>query len=1121
MLASLPPNETSRLKKLYQYQILDTDAEQAFDDLTSLAAQICDTPIALISLIDRDRQWFKSRVGVAVSETSRDLAFCAHAILQSEPLIVSDARVDERFANNDLVIGEPYIQFYAGMPLVTPDGYRLGTLCVIDRVTRQLSTAQLTALETLSRQVVHLLELRHHLAKRQQSEKQLQQDILQREQVEAALKRSLQELTSIQFALDESSIVVVTDAQGIIHYVNDKFCEISQYSQTELIGQTHRLINSGCHSREFFQHMWSTISRGEVWQGEIKNQAKDGTFYWVDTTIVPSMREGKPYQYTAIHHDITVCKQAEASAQESKERLHFVLQHMPVMLDAFDSEWNVVFWNQECEQVTGYAAHEIINNPNALELAYPDPAYRQQMIDHWMRQGNSYRNWEWDITCKDGSVRTIAWSNISEQFPIPGWAAWGIGVDVTERKRAEKALLQQAERERLVGAIAQRIRQSLDLDQTLNTTVSEVRQLLQADRVLTFRVNPEGVGWVTNESVAPEYLRLLDHPLPDDIFPPECHELYRQGRVRIITDIEQDAMAPCLVETLRNLGVKSKLVVPILYKEELWGLLIAHQCGQSRQWQPSEVELLRQLSTQVAIAIHQSELYEQAQTELAERKRAEQKIREQAELLDVATDAILVRNLDNQIIFWNKGAERLYGWLATEAYGKKVAELLYRDYPSDAEDIHQAVLRQGMWQGELHQWTKAEQEVVVESRWTLVRNLHGEPTAILMVNTDITQKKQLERQFLRAQRMESIGTLAGGIAHDLNNVLAPILMAVPLLEMQFRDPNDVKSRQWLDIVESSARRGASLVKQVLSFARGLEGERSLLEVKHLIWEIREILEKTFPKSITFSTNLSPDLWLIHGDATQLHQILLNLCVNARDAMPNGGILQISAQNRELGESDIQLHIDARVGSYVVVTVSDTGSGMSEEIMDRIFDPFFTTKEIGKGTGLGLPTVMNIVKSHNGFILVSSQIGVGTKFQAYLPALPGDKSFNLPKLSFPRGANQLVLVVDDEAAIREITRTTLEDNGYRVLTASNGAEAISLYTQQCNEIQVVLIDLMMPSMGGVEAIRHLQTIGASLKIVATSGLTTPEQLVGIEVSQILRKPFTTQELLTTLHQTLSS
>ncbi|MBD1805263.1 response regulator [Microcoleus sp. FACHB-SPT15] len=498
-----------------------------------------------------------------------------------------------------------------------------------------------------------------------------------------------------------------------------------------------------------------------------------------------------------------------------------------------------------------------------------------------------------------------------------------------------------------------------------------------------------------------------------------------------------------------------------------------------------------------------------------ERKRAEQKISEQAALLDVATDAILVRDLDNQILFWNKGAERLYGWKALEAVGKNAVDLLDGEQQAKLKQVQKSLVQNGEWQGELHQLTKDDKEVIVESRWTLVRDEESQPKSILVVNTDITQKKQLEAQFLRAQRMESIGTLASGIAHDLNNVLTPILMTAQLLEAE---PQEERYQRLLPVLVANAKRGANLVKQVLSFAKGLEGKFTILQVKHLISEIRQIIKETFPKSIEIRTDIPQTLWTVSGDATQLHQVLMNLCVNARDAMPDGGRLSICAENQLIDRSYAQMHLDAQVGSYIVVTVTDTGIGIPPEILDRIFEPFFTTKELGKGTGLGLSTVMGIIKSHNGFINVSSIIGKGTEFKVYIPAIESTETEVLEDTELPIGHEELILVVDDEVAIREITKTSLEAYNYKVMTACDGIEAVALYAEHRDEISVVLTDMMMPSMDGLTTIRTLRKINPQVKIIAISGLASSDKLaavIGTGVKTFLSKPFTTQELLKTL------
>ncbi|GAX43608.1 multi-sensor hybrid histidine kinase [Tolypothrix sp. NIES-4075] len=503
-----------------------------------------------------------------------------------------------------------------------------------------------------------------------------------------------------------------------------------------------------------------------------------------------------------------------------------------------------------------------------------------------------------------------------------------------------------------------------------------------------------------------------------------------------------------------------------------------------------------------------------------ERKQTEQKIREQAALLDVATDAIYVRDLDNKILFWNKAAERLYGCRKEEAIGKRIQDIWQTKHALQLQEALNILMKNGSWEGELHQTTKYDKEIIVESRWTLVP-FDKKSQSILVVNTDITQKKQLEAQFLRAQRLESIGTLASGIAHDLNNVLAPILMTAQLLETQL---HDARSKRLLPILVTNAKRGANLVKQVLSFTRGVEGDRTILQLKHLILEIRQVIKETFPKSIEVDCETSRNLWTVSGDATQLHQVLMNLCVNARDAMPNGGILTISAENFIVDEHYAKMHLDAKIGSYIVVIVADTGIGITHEVLDRIFEPFFTTKELGKGTGLGLSTVLGIVKSHGGFINVYSEVGKGSKFQVYLPAQETTESPEEKELELPHGSGELVLIIDDEPSIREITKTSLEAYNYKAITASDGIEAIALYAEYRDKISIVLTDMLMPSMDGITTIRTLHKINPNVKIIAISGLATSDKMnaaYDLGIKAFLSKPYTAKQLLETINTVKNS
>jgi PAS domain S-box-containing protein len=498
-----------------------------------------------------------------------------------------------------------------------------------------------------------------------------------------------------------------------------------------------------------------------------------------------------------------------------------------------------------------------------------------------------------------------------------------------------------------------------------------------------------------------------------------------------------------------------------------------------------------------------------------ERKHTEQQIREQAALLDITNDAIFVKDLNEQILFWNQAAESLYGWTKEAAIGNHTQNL-WQEKNLPLLQTAQSELRQnGVWMGELPQKTASSKDIIVESRWTLVRDFRNYPQSILVVNTEITQKKQLEAQFLRAQRLESIGTLASGIAHDLNNVLAPILMTAQLLESQIQEE---RSRRLLPILINNSKRGANLIKQVLSFTRGLEGERTLLQLKHLITEIQQIVQETFPKSIAVVTQIPQQLWTVSGDATQLHQVLMNLCVNARDAMPNGGTLKISAANLLIDENYTRMNLDAQVGPYVVVTVSDTGTGISADILDRIFEPFFTTKELGEGTGLGLSTVLGIVKSHGGFLNVTTEEGKGSEFKVYVPAQDSQEIVEEVENTIPVGNGELILVVDDEAAIRDITKTSLESHNYKAITASNGIEAIALYAENQDKISLVLTDMVMPSMDGLTTIRTLKKINPQVKIIAVSGLVTNDKVNAVYkmgIQAFLPKPYTARQLLQTI------
>jgi two-component system, cell cycle sensor histidine kinase and response regulator CckA len=520
-----------------------------------------------------------------------------------------------------------------------------------------------------------------------------------------------------------------------------------------------------------------------------------------------------------------------------------------------------------------------------------------------------------------------------------------------------------------------------------------------------------------------------------------------------------------------------------------------------------------------------SELLRRAIRYAIERKRVEatlhQREQEFRTLTTNAPDIIARFDQNLRHLYVNPAVEAATGLSTQEFLGKTNREL-------------------GMPEAQVAQWEEALQQVFrtgeptsiqfsllsptgtryYQSRCVPEFNLDGTVESVLGITRDMTELKQLESQFLRAQRMESLGTLASGIAHDLNNILTPLMTVSSLLPLNL-PPLSEQNQKLLRIIEKNTRRGADLVKQILTFVRGVNGERSPVQINHLLAELDQVIQSTFPKSIHI-TRETWDLWLVAADTTQLHQVFMNLCLNARDAMPQGGTLSITAENQTIDETYARMHLDAKAGSYVVITFADTGIGILPEHVDRIFEPFFTTKPLAEGTGLGLSTAIGIIRNHGGFITVSSEVGRGTQFQVFLPAIEGSEPSPEESPALPMGQGELILVVDDEENIRETLKITLESQSYRVLTARDGIEAIATYAKHQADINAVLMDMMMPAMGGQTTIQTLRQFNPRLKVIAFSGIETPGSLTEtIGVNAFLAKPYTSADLLQTLHRVLNA
>lgn len=789
--------------------------------------------------------------------------------------------------------------------------------------------------------------------------------------------------------------IAITDDTGQYIDANPSACALFGVPKANLLG----LNVADFSAPELdFQQVWQHFLQQGFLSGEFRLYRQDGTIREVEFNAVAHFI---PHRHLSILRDISDRKQIEADLRQSEARFRSVFENAGIgIVVASPPDFKATSSNRSFQQFLGYSAAEL-SYLDFTHFTHPDDLAQETLLVEECRIGN--RNGyqiEKRFIRKDGQW---VWGKLTTTIlrDAAGELQRAIAMveDINDRKHAEVTLQQQLVREQLIAEMTRSIRQTLDVNEVLQRTVDQVRQTLQTDRVVIFRFHPNWQGLIVTESVDPHWPSILSTTISDPCFSDRYIEPYRQGRISTISNLQAEEIEPCYVELLAHFQVQAHLVVPIRQGNQLWGLLIAHHCAHPRQWQHEEIELLRQLADQVGIAIYQSELYQQTRHELLERQRVQDALQESEErfrsLSTSAPVGILQMNADGICLYANARWQEMAGLKQVDCLGNGWMQTIH---PED-QHLVGAARERLLQQHQEYAWEFRLLAPNQDIRWISahaapMRSTTSEIIGYVITQIDITERKQaeitlqekqqLEAQFYRAQRLESLGTLASGMAHDLNNVFTPILVLSQLLEQKL-PTLDTGSREILATLRGSARHGAELIQQILVFTRGTEGNPTLVQVSQLLLEIVKVIEKIFPKSIAICQNIALDLWLVEADSTQLHQVLMNLCVNARDAMPDGGTLTVAAENCYVHDRLARLNIDAQVGNYVLVTVADTGTGMTPELLDRIFDPFFTTKEVGKGTGLGLATVLGIVKRHKGFLQVSSQIGQGTLFKVYLPA----------------------------------------------------------------------------------------------------------------------------------------
>ena len=771
-----------------------------------------------------------------------------------------------------------------------------------------------------------------------------------------------------------------------------------------------------------------------------------------------------------------------------------------------DRSGRISWVNPAFMTLTGYSGEEVRGrNPRLLKSGKHSREYYASLWQTILA-GRTWRG-EFVNRRKDGSdywdehtitpVRT-------EGGAITHFVA--IMLDVTDRKRAEREVEERTRLALLSAEIAAAFTRAENLLDTLRRCTDSIALQLQASLVRVWTLNT--AGNLLEMQASSGLLTALDGPYSRvPVGQPKIGRVALERRPLYTDDLQHD---PSFTnpEWARREGLTSFAAYPLIVHDQLLGVVAIFARHPLPEFSRRG---LAAVADQMAVGLQHSHAL-QALRESEEQYR---------DLFESANDLIQSTSPHGFIIYANRAWRETLGYQPEDLGHLRFLDVVHPDARQEAEELLARANRgEQIKLIELDFITRARSRIAVEGSVS-TKTVFGRVVSVRCIFRNVTDKKKLETQFLRHQRMESLGSLAGGIAHDLNNALAPILMSVGLLRSKFTDP---ESQSILDLLGASAQRGADMVKQVLTFSRGLEGKRAPVQLQHLLQDMRWIMQQTFPKSIVLDTlRWRQPLGAVLGDATQLHQILMNLCVNARDAMPEGGTLTLDAENVVVDEALANAHQDAKPGPYVMLRVADTGTGIPPEALNRIFEPFFTTKPLGEGTGLGLSTVQRVVEIHGGFLTVHTTVGAGTEFKVYLPAQASRPAHSTNKVTeaLPAGKGELILVVDDEASVRNVTQETLETFGYRVISANDGASAVGLYSQRGEEVSLILMDLMMPIMDGVAAIRAIRKLQPRIRVIAASGLFAehPSDDPESQPNARLHKPFTADQLLKLIREVL--
>lgn len=892
-------------------------------------------------------------------------------------------------------------------------------------------------------------------------------DITARKEAEFATKVMTSRLQNMVSALHYS--VLVVDTQNRIEFINNAFCqqfglstEIDQWIGTDADTFIPLILPAYADPKTILERIKSIVTENKPMIDD-EVIMRNGDIYLVD--FIPLVVNGVPSGRMWLHRNITELKRSQQAIIESEEKFRTTfLTNTDASYIGTIEDGVIVEVNNAFVDVFGYSRDELIGKTSTQLNLYKNPSDRALMLSELTHNGY-FKELEFEARRKNGELFIVSFSgNIimlkNKQHLL------GVIRDISEKKRTLE---------------------------TLKKNKKQIDQLLENTDQGIYGIDKNGCCTFINRAG----LALFGYTL-EECLDKNMHNLVHHSH----SDGTPYRAEQCPIFQAKESGVGCRIENDILWRKDRTYFHAEY----------SSYPILEGNVISGAVVTF---------SDISDRILKDAKLLQLSKAIDQASASVVITDTSGVIEYVNSACTHKTGYTREEMIGKKPSVLKSGETPPEVYAHLWNTISSGReWSGELHNKRKDGslywESVIIAP----VKNEEGTIINYIAVKDDITEQKVMQSQMMRAQRLESIGTLAGGIAHDLNNILGPILLSIQVLRIKVADPS---LQKMIDVVESSAQRGKNIVSQVLAFARGSESKKVQIQVRHLVNEIENVIKETFSKDINIQTYVPKDLWTIDADPTQVHQVLMNVCVNARDAMPNGGWLSINLKNIDVDATMITNIADAKAGKYLEIEVRDTGSGIPVDVQEKIFDPFFTTKEIGKGTGLGLSTVYTIVKHHHGFITFKSVRGEGTVFQIYFPAssMAHEPSGTMEQPDILPGNNEMILVVDDEPMIQMVCKDTFQFYNYEVVSAYNGAEGITKFIQNKTAFKVVLMDMMMPVMDGKTASAAIKKIDPTVKIIGMSGLIT-EPIGGRDLKLFdlfLQKPFTGRELMEAVQKIL--